>query len=75
MAVSSYTKDLKIKLHCLRNRENFKERNIKRDAGSPAAVLCRRLTLKLNCASPDIGDQVHHKADSWLACCLPKGKC
>lgn len=65
--VSSHTNDLKIKLYSLSRRENFKERTIKRDFGSPAAPLCRRLSLKLNCASPDMGDQVHHKADSWLA--------
>lgn len=51
MVVSSHTNNLKIKLYCLDRRENFKERNIKRDAGSLAALLCRRLSLKLNCAS------------------------
>lgn len=42
------------------------DRDIKTDAGSLAALL-RRLSLKLNCASPDMGDQAHHKAGSWLA--------
>lgn len=74
MVVSSHTKDLKIKLYCFGRRKNFKERDIKRDAGRDA-VLLHRLGLKLNCASPDMGDQVHHKADSWLAHELPEGKC
>lgn len=57
VVVASHTKDLKIKPYYFGRRENFKERNIKRDAGSPAALLCRRLSLKLNCVSPDIGDR------------------
>lgn len=74
VVVSSHTKDLKIKPYCSGGKKNFKERDIKGDAGSPGALLCR-LRLKLNCASPDMGDQAHPKADSWLAHQLPKGKC
>ena len=65
MVVSSHTKDLKIKLYCW-GKGRMSKTETKRDAGSPAALLCR-LSLKLNCASPDKGDQVHHEADSWLA--------
>lgn len=66
MVVSSHTKDFKTKPYCSGERKNFKGRDVKRDAGSPAALL-RRFSLKLSCASPDMGDQAHHKADSWLA--------
>lgn len=52
-----YIKDLKIKLYYFGRRENFKERNIKRDVGSFVVLLCRRFSLKLNCVFFDIGDR------------------